>query len=71
MVQDNGKGRKATQENKIKKHEYSSSGIAFTEERIKLISHHKKPSIQVIDLEVNNQPAGTRVEITIPIIKNN
>lgn len=71
VVQDNGKGRKATQENKIKKHEYSSSGIAFTEERIKLISHHKKPSIQVIDLEVNNQPAGTRVEITIPIIKNN
>ncbi len=67
-VEDNGIG---IDENKKTDGLYSSTGIKFTEERIRLLIN--KPNKEVIKLEAiieNNQYMGTRVEILVPILNN-
>lgn len=68
IIQDNGLG---VDINKKKDSDYISSGIRFTEERIKLIVNN--PNEQVIKMqnldELNQQ--GTRIEVLIPILNKN
>jgi len=70
-IKDNGIGREKAAEFKSKQHiEYQSRGMSLTGKRIELlnsISEHKI-SVTVTDLKNNdNTPAGTLVEINIPI----
>lgn len=65
FVKDNGHGRK--------KHHpvagHHSTGIRFTEERIRLlINEPVREVVKIKDLFANSEPAGTIVEILIPII---
>ncbi len=65
IIQDNGLG---VDINKKKDSDYISSGIRFTEERIKLIVNN--PNEQVIKMQNLNEfnQQGTRVEVLIPIL---
>ncbi|MEO8150820.1 MAG: tetratricopeptide repeat protein [Bacteroidia bacterium] len=74
IVEDNGVGRdlslKAEQPMMLKK---ESLGMKLTEERLKILNELKKIKAQfkIIDLFTNeNKPAGTRVELSLPLDGN-
>ena len=65
-VEDDGVGRTATgklQRQKLSEHK--SYGTTLTQERLKLINTRRKVSFEIIDLEKNGLPAGTKVKIWI------
>jgi hypothetical protein len=41
--------------------------MQMTKDRIKLFNEEEMASVDIIDLESNGQPAGTRVEVRIKI----
>ncbi|MES2380799.1 MAG: histidine kinase [Bacteroidota bacterium] len=66
IVEDNGRG---IDKDKQKDGLYVSSGINFTEERIRLLLNEpNKEVIKIIDLQEKNQQVGTRVEILVPVL---
>ncbi len=63
IIEDNGIGRKASSsENKMHK----SMGMEITRERLALFNHSNETSIklEIIDLESENKPLGTKVVLT-------
>ena len=69
VIEDNGIGRSASMERKDhswKPHE--SHGTKISAERIKIFQQHYKDivSIKTSDVIVNEEVAGTRVEISLP-----
>ena len=70
IIEDNGVGRKKARElSQNSMYKSKSLGIQITNERLKLISMDKvEKYIHFEDLkDQNNQPLGTKVEITIPV----
>lgn len=71
-IEDNGAGRTksaATQQNKISSLVHQSKGISIIKERLSLLQQKtgKPAHVEIIDLySSTNEPAGTRVIITIP-----
>lgn len=62
---DNGKGRQPFYASPM----HISSGISFTEERLRLIIQDtQKKVIQLTDLEADGKPAGLKVVIYVPIL---
>lgn len=63
IIEDNGIGRKASSE---KKKLHKSMGMNITRERLALYNHSNDTSIslEIIDLEAENTPLGTRVTLT-------
>ncbi len=63
IIEDNGIGRKASSE---KKKLHKSMGMNITQERLALYNHSNDTSIslEIIDLEAENIPLGTRVILT-------
>ncbi|MEM7104680.1 MAG: two-component regulator propeller domain-containing protein [Bacteroidota bacterium] len=76
IISDNGVGReKAKELNEWRPESYNSSGIKTTEERLRLLwrssKHDNKIDKPVLIKDLKNEagePAGTRVELFIPII---
>jgi len=72
IIEDNGIGReKAMQIKKKKNNNHTSLGTSITESRLKLVNsiYGKKMKIEYTDkMDDNNDGAGTRVLIYIPII---
>lgn len=69
-IEDNGIGRKKSQELKANRKTHASFGMALTKERIEILNSRgkQKSSITILDLEDHhNKAIGTRVEILIPI----
>ena len=70
-IEDNGIGRKQSQELAKKKlHKKQSIGINLTKERLKMFyrEHDHQHSLKFVDLtDSENHPLGTRVELTIPL----
>jgi sensor histidine kinase YesM len=68
-VIDDGIGREASQKNKRVKH--SSKAIKITKERLELIElqEKKKCNLEFMDLVKEEKSIGTKVIITIPLIK--
>jgi Histidine kinase/Y_Y_Y domain/Two component regulator propeller len=70
IVEDNGIGRKKSNEFKSHMHvEYQSKGMSLTAERINILNRQQPNpiTIEVIDLaDMYNQPSGTRVVIHFP-----
>jgi sensor histidine kinase YesM len=64
-VIDNGVGRAYTKGISDTKKFYQSRGTAYTEERIKVLNTTlgTKSSVEIIDLEENGSPTGTKVKI--------
>lgn len=63
IIEDNGIGRKASStKNKMHK----SMGMEITRERLALFNHSNETSIklEIIDLESENKPLGTKVVLT-------
>jgi LytS/YehU family sensor histidine kinase len=63
IIEDNGIGRKASStDNKMHK----SMGMEITRERLALFNHSNETSIklEIIDLESENKPLGTKVVLT-------
>ncbi|MFO7613158.1 MAG: tetratricopeptide repeat protein [Bacteroidales bacterium] len=71
-IEDNGIGRARAIEIKQQKNgHHQSMGTTITESRLKLVNelYGKKMKVHYTDLaDINGNPAGTRVEINIPII---
>ncbi|MCI4669510.1 MAG: tetratricopeptide repeat protein [Bacteroidia bacterium] len=71
VIEDNGVGREKALEIKGESWiEKSSMAMKVTEARLNLLAnkHLKQKFIQILDLKnANNQPIGTRVEVSIPI----
>jgi two-component sensor histidine kinase len=71
IIHDNGIGREKAAE--IKKQNISpreSTGIRFTEERLKLLSarYGKRELVKIYDLyNLDNKPSGTKVELFVPL----
>lgn len=70
-IEDNGVGREKAQEMKEKTvNKQTSMAMKVTEARLKLLSpsNIKEKLIHILDLKnANNQPIGTRVEVSIPL----
>jgi len=71
-IQDNGIGRKRSQELKkiSKQPEHESMGMKITSDRLEVLNriHHSDLSVQITDMEDENRNVfGTKVEIFIPI----
>ena len=71
QIRDNGVGREKALEFKSKQHiEYQSRGMGLTSKRINLLNtlNEKKIFVTVLDLKnKDNVPAGTSIEITMPV----
>lgn len=68
IVTDNGKGRRNSAKTQAT---HISSGIRFTEERIKLLINEKEEVIKITDNDpMNTDMPGTRVEIHVPVLNN-
>ncbi|PCJ67673.1 MAG: hypothetical protein COA58_00625 [Bacteroidetes bacterium] len=68
-IEDNGIGRKQSQELKTNhQRDYKSTGIANTKERVRLLNklHKAQYSVHITDLMHDGKPNGTRVEIMLP-----
>ena len=65
VIEDNGIGRKKAAKLKaINRPEHIPYGIDISKRRVDLYNNNgKEHSISITDLEINNQPAGTRVEL--------
>jgi len=71
IIDDNGVGRARSGFLKKGNQYHLSVGLSITQERIELINHfgRKNFNVQIIDkYDVNNEPAGTRVEILLPLV---
>lgn len=72
-IHDNGIGRKASQAKKAQRHsKRKSHGMTITQNRIELTKelYQVDASVTIEDLyDTNNQAAGTKVIISIPILK--
>ena len=72
IIEDNGIGREASREIKLKKqHSHSSLGTRITESRLKLVSSFYGKSLKTTYTDLkdeNGMATGTRVEIHIPIL---
>lgn len=70
-IEDNGVGRQKAMELKSKhKTTHKSSGMQLTQERLEMLNtmRNQKLEIKIIDLtNEKNEPAGTKVEIKIPV----
>lgn len=70
VIEDNGIGRKKSEELKVgKKSLHRSFGIDSVRERLQLLNTERNATIelQLIDLfDVDQQPVGTRIELLIP-----
>ena len=70
IIEDNGVGREAAKTlSKRSGKRHKSSGVRLTQERLKILSQQSGQgySVKIIDLyAAENQPAGTRVEISMP-----
>jgi len=67
-IEDDGVGRQAAlalRERSIQRH--NSHGTALTEERLKLINVKNNVSFEIIDLEKEGVPSGTKVKIWVPL----
>ncbi len=69
FIEDNGVGRnKAQQLKEINKPEHQSYGINITKERIQLYNKNdQNNNVTITDLFENNEPCGTKVEISVKI----
>ena len=67
IIEDNGIGRE--QAMKTKKSTSTSFGMSITKERIEILNslEGSNLTIKVHDLTKNNKPAGTRIELFLPI----
>lgn len=65
IIEDNGVGRSAAMTN-IRR-ENASYGMAMTRDRVKLFNKETDASVLITDLEDNDQPAGTRIEVRLKI----
>jgi LytS/YehU family sensor histidine kinase len=73
-VHDNGIGRKKSAELKTEHQKgYQSTGIRNTKERIEILNrlHKTALDIKISDLEMNGEPTGTLVRITLPYVLTN
>jgi len=74
VIEDNGVGRpKNTDAAKKKSPGHVSNGIQVTQERLQLLNrlHNEKTELRIIDLtDIDGKPAGTRVELLWPLIKD-
>lgn len=71
VVEDNGPGRrKVVEEQAMSPAKSPSTGIRYTEERLKLLLKKRKVNAPVVieDLYNQNGPAGTKVTLLIPMI---
>lgn len=68
LVEDNGIGRKASQDRKQLTN-HKSVGMRITKDRLALLSKHEqsKASVHVEDIIEDGELCGTRVEIVLPI----
>lgn len=68
-ISDNGIGRKHAEEIKKRQNRNASFASSATEKRIELLNSFDKANYQfeVIDLNENGEPAGTKVIISLPI----
>jgi sensor histidine kinase YesM len=65
VIEDNGVGRSAAKTNI--RQENVSYGMAMTRDRVKLFNKETDASVLITDLEENEQPAGTRIEVRLKI----
>lgn len=73
-IDDNGIGRKKSAQLQDANKENRSWGITLTQNRIEAIEkiYHLKLSFEIIDkVDVNNEPVGTTVIITMPYLTDN
>lgn len=68
-IEDDGVGRKKAGELNKKREKNTSLGMSITKERLEIINSLKnsKLNINIIDLEENNTPKGTKIELFIPL----
>lgn len=72
VIEDNGVGRRQVQqEQAMSKKRTESTGIKYTEERLKLLFRGVKVKlpVKIIDLYNKGKAAGTRVELIIPLFQ--
>jgi sensor histidine kinase YesM len=72
-IEDNGIGRERSKEfkkNRVQQHK--SVGMSITQERLDILnsSLNRNLNAQILDLYENGQPAGTKVQIIIPLDTN-
>lgn len=71
VIEDDGIGRKKSESFNIsKKLAHKSVGMSVTEERLNIVNKTNEVSVNIIDLEEDGEPCGTRVELLINIGKN-
>ena len=71
IIEDNGIGRKAAEAIKMKKRKiHQSAAMGITQGRLETLQTKYKDELQINieDLYAANEPAGTRVTLTIPVI---
>ncbi len=73
IIEDNGIGRensKKFQKNRVLQHK--SMGMSITQERLDILNASLSSNInsEIIDLYENNEPAGTKVQLNIPLEVN-
>ncbi|MEO7923847.1 MAG: two-component regulator propeller domain-containing protein [Chitinophagaceae bacterium] len=65
-IQDNGVGRaKAALYTQLNRPSHESMGMQITTNRINLFNHNKNGSVKITDLYIEQQPAGTKVEVEL------
>ncbi|HEY5823229.1 MAG TPA: histidine kinase, partial [Cyclobacteriaceae bacterium] len=65
-IEDNGIGRQASRKlHEQNLHRHKSFGTVITEERLKLINAQRNVCYEIIDLEIEGHPAGTKVKIWV------
>jgi len=69
VIEDDGIGRKKSLVMSKEPRKKTSLGMSITKERLEIINSLKnsKLSIHIIDLEKNNSPTGTKIELFIPL----
>ncbi len=73
IIEDNGIGRKKSMEMKtIRVTQHKSMGMTITQERLSVLNSSLKSNIfvEIIDLYQNGEPAGTKVQLIIPLETN-
>lgn len=68
-VEDDGVGRQKAMKMKKQEKKNKSLGMSITKDRLEIINSLKdsKLSINIIDLQKNNNPTGTKIELFIPL----
>lgn len=73
IIEDNGVGRKKSEEIKSRlKPNHKSFALNANTQRLDLLNYGKerKIGVEIIDLMENDEPKGTKMILTIPIIKS-